>query len=120
MTTTTAPSPVGTGSPGMTSDEKTAAAGFTIAGFLLGGPVGGIVAALAVGIEQAFAKSGWDRPDWMHPLTAEQIAERDRAIAERRRRLAAEAAEHFAQAKERAKVRAALLEEHRQKLNDWI
>jgi hypothetical protein len=123
MTTTTAPSPAGTGSPGMAPEEKKAAV-FTVGGALLiGGPMAAICVMLAVGIEQAFAKSGWDKPDWLNgrtPPTAEQIAEHQRQLADRRRRLAAEAEEYFAQARERAKVRAALLEEHRQNLRNWI
>lgn len=115
MTDTTAPT-----SAGMTSEEKTAAAGFTVGGLMLFGPAGAIVALLAVGIEQAFIKSGWDKPDFLERLgwmTPEEAAEH---IARRRAQLLAEAEEHLAQSRAAAKARAALLAEHRKKLSDWI
>jgi hypothetical protein len=114
MTDTTSP-PTGSASSGMTSEVKKAAAGFTALGFLLGGPVGGIIAALAVGIEQAFIKAGWDKPGVFggRLMTAEELAER-------RQRLAAEAEEYFRQSRARAATRAALLNQHRQHLRDLI
>lgn len=114
MTDTTA-SPASSSSPGMTPEEKTAATGFTALGFLLGGPVGGIIAALAVGIEQAFIKAGWDKPAMLNHsrLTPEEWAER-------RRRLAAEAEEYFREARERAAARAAAREAHRRKMTEYI
>jgi hypothetical protein len=99
----------------MAPEEKKTAVGFTALGFLLGGPVGGIVAALAVGIEQAFIKAGWDKPAMFNHsrLTPEEWAER-------RRQLAAEAEEYFREARERAAARAQLRDEYRAQLKDWI
>jgi hypothetical protein len=98
----------------MTPEEKKAAVKFTVAGLLLLGPMGGLVAALAVAVEQAFAKSGWDKPALFggSTMTAEQLADR-------RRQLAAEAEEYFRQAHARAAVRAAARAQHRERMSNW-
>lgn len=118
MTTATdsRPSTPTTASGGATPDEKKAAVGFTALGFLLGGPVGGVIAALAVGIEQAFIRAGWDRPDWtrLHAsMTPEEVAERRRLYAE-------QAAEYLREAKERRAARAAARKEHQERMKKWF
>lgn len=116
MTTATDTRPPATAPGGMAPDEKKAAVGFTVAGFLLGGPMGAVVAALAVGIEQAFARSGWDRPDWTRAhasMTPEEVAERRRQYAEA-------AAEYLRQARERNAARRAARKAHQERMRTWF
>lgn len=117
MTTTPTRPPTATAPSGAgpSSDEKAAAGVFTVGALLLGGPGAAIIAALAVGIEQAFVKSGWDRPDWFSrpPMSAEELTDR-------RQRLAGEASAQLAEARARAAIRAAARKEHYQKISDWV
>lgn len=121
MTTAPSPAPAPTVAPGPggpTTDEKKAAAGMVAAGFALGGPVGGVVMALAIGIEQAFGKSGWDQPGWLGgpgktPLTPEEIQQRHDEAVQRAR-------EYVEEARRQAKERAAALKEHRKATKEWI
>lgn len=123
MTTTTgtatvppAPSAPGAGPP---ADDK-AAATVMIAGFLLHGPVGLVVMALAVGIERAFLRSGWERPAVFGggtatptvKLTPEELAaKRAEAV-----RLAREFIDGY---RAREAARRIAHEAHRQAHRDW-
>jgi hypothetical protein len=117
MTTApTTPRPSTSGSGGMAPEEKKAATIGIGAAVLLGGPMGGIIAALAVGIEQAFSRSGWDRPDWTR-IHASMTPE---AVAERRRRYAEEAEAYLAEARGRRDARRKAAEEHHKNMKDYI
>lgn len=115
-TTTPAPAPSASGS-GTPDDEKAAAVSATLLGFLMGGPVGGIVMALAIGIEQAFGKSGWDQPGWLgggkHPtLSPEEIKQRHDDAVRR-------AQEYVAEARKHAEARNKEWADHRKRVKDW-
>lgn len=106
----------GAGSPG--SAEKKAGLMATVLGFVLGGPVGGIVMAMAVGLEQAFGKAGWQQPRWLGgerpaALTPEQLRERhDQAVAEAR--------QWVRDARQRAKAHDETWAAHRARVRDWV
>jgi hypothetical protein len=116
MTTDTRPPAPRASGGSPASDEKKAAVGVTALGFLLGGPLGGVVMMLAVGIEQAFAKSGWDRPDWL----AQQPRLSPEQLQERRRLRAAEAEEKLRDLRERTAARRAARKQHYENMREWI
>lgn len=117
-TTTVPPAPSAPGA-GPPPDEKTAAAGVMIGGFLFGGPIGLVVMALAVGIERAFLRSGWERPgvfgggfEPKPKLTPEELAaKRAEAV-----RLAREFIDGY---RAREAARRAAHEAHRRAHRDW-
>lgn len=112
-TMTPAPSASGSVTP---DEEKAAAVGAVALAFALGGPIGGVVMALAIGIEQAFGKSGWDQPGWLggkHPTLSPQEIQQRHDEAVRR------AQEYVAEARKRAEARNKEWAEHRKRVKDW-
>jgi hypothetical protein len=107
--------PASTGSPGgaPASNENAAAGVFTILGFALGGPLGGVLAAMAVGIERAFINSPWEQPSLPVRLSPEEReARRQQALAAAR--------EHVAQSRARAQQRQAQWAEHRRAMREHL
>ena len=120
MTTapSTTPPPASAPGAGPSAEEKKAATGAVALGFALGGPVGGVIMALAIGIEQAFGKSGWDQPGWLGgdkppTLTPEQIQERHDEAVRR-------AQEYIDNARAQAAIRNAAAKQHQQDVRDWV
>jgi hypothetical protein len=113
--TDTAP-PASTSSPGAgpSPEENKAALGVTVAGFLLGGPLGGILMAMAIGIDRAFGNSPWEKPGSSRAqLTPEQrAAQREQAIRD--------AEQSLADYRERAAARQADWDAHRQRVKEWV
>lgn len=116
--TQTNPPPATTPGAGPSRSEAAAAGGFVVAGFLIFGPIGMACAALAVGIERAFLKSGWQQPgipDWLGGGPVLTPQER-----EARRQDAARAAREFLEDhRARAQQRAAEHKAHREAHRDW-
>lgn len=121
MTDTQTRPAASSGSPGAgtpASTEKKAGMLAMLGGFLMGGPLGLVLMAAAVGIQQAFAKAGWDQPGWLggdRPgrLTPEQVQARHAAAVAESRRWVAEA-------RARAARRRADWAEHRRRMADWV
>lgn len=119
MSTATTPSPApapsapGSGTP---ADEKVAATGMVALAFAMGGPIGGVVMALAIGLEQAFGKAGWDQPGWMggkHPTLSPQEIQQRHDDAVRR------AQEYVAEARRQAEARGKEWAEHRRRMREY-
>lgn len=110
-----AAAPGGAGPPG---DEKMAAGGFMIGGFLLGGPVGLVVAALAVGIERAFLKSGWEQPGWAGGERAPRLTPEE--LTARRQEAARMAKEFLDDLRARDAARKAAHDAHKQAMKDYV
>jgi hypothetical protein len=115
-TTTPAPAPSAPG-PATPDDEKAAAVSATLLGFLLGGPVGGIVMALAIGIEQAFGKSGWDQPGWLGGDKAPSMSPEE--IKQRHDDAVRRALEWVAEARRQAKARRWEWADHRRRMREY-
>jgi hypothetical protein len=119
MTTSTpTPSPASAPGAGPSAEEKKAATGAVALGLALGGPVGGVIMALAIGIEQAFGKSGWDQPSWLGgdkppALTPEEVQQRHDEAVRR-------AQEYIANARDLAEVRNAEAKKHHQDMKEWL
>lgn len=105
------------GSPASAGDEKKAGLWATVLGFVLGGPVGGIVMAMAVGIEQAFAKSGWSQPGWLGGRRPDRLTPEQ--VAERRAQAVADARWWAGQAHRAAQERRAQWAAHRQRMREY-
>ncbi len=99
--------------------EKKVGILMTIGAFLMAGPVGGVIMAMAVGAERAFNKAGWEQPAWLGGgrSTPETIDER---VREQRRLEKLERDRRFlAEEAARRQERAQEWKQHRRRMHDW-